>query len=253
MNTQTLALDRVVLDGRMSPDWPPALRAADPAIDRKVERAMSRLTRFGPYIPKSTRVWRAYEMPPGNVRVVIVGQDPYPDPNLATGLAFSTGPNGPISDSLRNIFEELRTAVSSIPTSGDLSPWVDEGVFLLNRALTLPDTSAIGPRVHFGVWTPLLRATLRAIAAEGVNRPIAALLWGGGARRLGPNLEPNVRVFESSHPSPKSATYRDGTIDPFTGSKPFTRVNEWLTEQDPPARPIDWELVAASTLPLTNP
>ena len=253
MNVASLALDRIVLDGKMSPDWPPALRSVDPGIDRKVERGLSRLAQFGPHIPESAHVWRAYEMSPERVRIVIVGQDPYPDSNLATGLAFATGPNGPISDSLRNIFEELRPAVSSIPTSGDLTPWVDEGVFLLNRALTLPDASAIGPRVHFGVWAALLRATLCAVAAEGLNRPIAALLWGGEARQLGKHLEPNVRVFESSHPSPKSANYSDGVIDPFTGSKPFTRVNKWLSEQDPPSPPINWELIAPSTQSLTTP
>jgi uracil-DNA glycosylase len=243
MNAQTPILDQLVLDGRMAADWPPSLRAVDPAIDVKVERCLSKVRQFRPYVPKSTLVWRVFEMPPKQVRVVIVGQDPYPNPALATGLAFSTGPRGPISESLEYIFDELKNTGVQLPAHGDLSRWIDQGVFLLNRALTLPQTSSTGPRVHFGLWAAVLRATLRAIAVEGSSRPIAALLWGAKARQLRQFLEPDVQVFESSHPSPKSATYEDGVVDPFVGSRPFTKVNSWLAAQDPPAPPVNWDLV----------
>lgn len=243
MNSPKPTLDQLVLDGKVAAEWPSALRAVDPAVDIRVDRCLSKVNRFSPYVPVPSRVWRVYEMPPQEVRVVIIGQDPYPNPGLATGLAFSTGPRGPISDSLTYIFDELKGAGVQLPTYGDLSRWADQGVFLLNRALTLPQASAAGPRVHFGVWAPVLSATLRAIAVEGKRRPVAALLWGAKARHLRKYLEPEVRIFTSSHPSPKSATYDDGVVGPFVGSQPFTKVNKWLAAQDPPAPLVDWALV----------
>lgn len=227
----------------MAADWPSALRAVDPSIDIKVDRCLSKVSHFRPYVPIPARVWRVYEMPLKEVRVVIIGQDPYPNPTLATGLAFSTGPHGPISDSLAFIFDELKNAGVQLPVYGNLSRWAHQGVFLLNRALTLPQACATGPGVHFGVWAPVLRTTLRAIALEGSNRPIAAILWGAKARHLRPFLEPGARIFTSTHPSPKSATYDDGVVDPFVGSRPFTKVNRWFAVQDPPSPPVDWGLV----------
>ncbi len=132
-----LALDQLALNGQVASDWPSALRAIDPSIDRKIDRCLANVSNAGPYTPKPDWVWRAFRMSPKSVRVLIVGQDPYPDPALATGIAFSTGPNGPISDSLKNIYGELRGAVGRLPNDGDLTPWTNQGVFLLNRALTV--------------------------------------------------------------------------------------------------------------------
>lgn len=237
------ALDQLALESKIAAAWPSALRAIDPAIDIHVDHCLSKLSRFRPYLPISTRVWRVYEMPPEDVRVVIIGQDPYPNAALATGLAFSTGSRGPISGSLAFIFDELTHAGVRRPVYGDLSRWAQQGVFLLNRSLTLPQASAKGPRVHFGIWAPILRTTLRAIALEGSSRPIAAILWGAKARRLRQYLEPEVKVFTSTHPSPKSATYDDGILDPFAGSRPFTKVNGWFAAQNPPAPPVNWAVV----------
>lgn len=238
-----LTLDRLVSNGRVAPDWPDALRKIDKSIDAKIDACVNKLKDCGPYLPSPQLLWRAFEMPLANVRVLIVGQDPYPDQHLATGIAFSTGPGGAVSDSLTNIYGELRGSVRQLPSDGNLEPWTKEGVLLLNRSLTIPRLKTSKPRVHFSWWSPLLRATLGAVARDGLSRPIVSLLWGVPAIHLRKYLEPNVKVFASSHPSPKSAEAAAADEIPFVGSRPFSRVDAWFASKDPKAPPINWELV----------
>lgn len=236
-------LDALVRDQKVAPDWVEALRRVDPTIDGKVDLCLTKLSGSGPYLPTEGAIWRAFEVPLADVRVLILGQDPYPNPCHAVGLSFSTGPNGPIPASLRNIYVELRECGYEPPNHGDLSAWSQQGVMLLNRALTLPLNPLARRRRHVGWWAPIVTAAAKAIALEAEDRPIAALLWGVPAHGMRRYLEPNVKVFAASHPAPRSLARSAGAEEPFRRSAPFARVNDWLTQRDPPAIEIDWKLV----------
>jgi uracil-DNA glycosylase len=176
-------------------------------------------------------VLRAFERPLAGVRVLIVGQDPYPTPGHAVGLSFSVGPDvRPIPKSLVNIFREYQDDLGfPPPSSGDLSPWADRGVLLLNRALTVQPGQ---PNSHHGRgWEEVTEQAIRALAARG--GPLVAILWGRNARNLRPLLG-SVPAIESAHPSPLSA--HNG----FFGSRPFSRANAALEAQG--AQPVDWRL-----------
>ena len=183
------------------------------------------------YLPAGDHVLRAFERPLEDVRVLIVGQDPYPTPGHAVGLSFSVAPDvRPIPRSLVNIFSELESDLGlPRPTSGDLSPWADQGVLLLNRVLTVAPGK---PASHRGKgWESVTAAAIAALVQRG--GPLVAILWGRDARNLVPHL-PGIPAIESAHPSPLSA--HTG----FFGSKPFSRANELLAQQG--AAPIDWSL-----------
>ena len=183
------------------------------------------------YLPAGDHVLRAFERPLEDVRVLIVGQDPYPTPGHAVGLSFSVAPDvRPIPRSLVNIFSELGSDLGlPRPTSGDLSPWADQGVLLLNRVLTVAPGK---PASHRGKgWESVTAAAIAALVQRG--GPLVAILWGRDARNLVPHL-PGIPAIESAHPSPLSA--HSG----FFGSKPFSRANELLAQQG--AAPIDWSL-----------
>lgn len=241
MGDSTKTLDALVRDQRIAPDWAEGLRRVDPGIDAKVDACLTKLAGSGPYLPAEDAIWRAFEVRLASVRVLILGQDPYPNPSHAVGLSFSTGANGPIPASLRNVYLELRECVYEPPNHGDLSAWSERGVMLLNRALTLPLDPHARPRRHFRWWAPLVASAAKAIALEAAGRPIAALLWGVPAHRMRAHLEPNVRVFAASHPAPRSVTRSAGGEVPFRGSAPFTRINDWMTQREAPT--IDWKLV----------
>jgi uracil-DNA glycosylase len=166
--------------------------------------------------------------PPAAVRVVILGQDPYPTPGHAHGLAFSVSPDvRPLPRSLSNIFRELQDDLGVSPPDGDLRPWARQGVLLLNTCLSVPAGQA---QAHARLgWQRLAEDVL-----DEVSRcPTAFLLWGGQARALRPAIRDGGHlVIESAHPSPLSA--RRG----FFGSRPFSRVNDWLAAQGQP--PIAW-------------
>lgn len=183
------------------------------------------------YLPAGPHVLRAFERPLEEVRVLIVGQDPYPTPGHAVGLSFSVAPDvRPIPRSLANIYAELQSDLGvPLPTSGDLTPWADRGVLLLNRVLTVrPGT----PASHRGQgWEEVTACAISALVARG--GPLVAILWGRDARSLAPHLGGMPRI-ESAHPSPLSA--RSG----FFGSRPFSRANDLLVRQG--ADPIDWSL-----------
>ena len=183
------------------------------------------------FLPAGDRVFAAFARPFADVRVLVVGQDPYPTPGHAVGLSFSVGPQvRPLPRSLQNIFRELQEDVGGpAPTSGDLTPWADRGVLLLNRVLTV--TPGI-PGSHRGRgWEQVTEQAIRSLVARG--RPLVAILWGRDARNLRPLLGATPAI-ESAHPSPLSA--HNG----FFGSRPFSRVNELLTRQG--ADPVDWLL-----------
>ncbi|HWK25428.1 MAG TPA: uracil-DNA glycosylase [Solirubrobacter sp.] len=183
------------------------------------------------FLPRGEYVLRAFERPLDAVRVLIVGQDPYPTPGHAVGLCFSVAPDvRPLPKSLVNIFREYSDDLGyPPPATGDLSPWADRGVLLLNRALTV---EAGRPNSHQGRgWEEVTEAAIRALAARG--GPLVAILWGRNARNLKPLLG-DVPCVESAHPSPLSA--HNG----FFGSRPFSRANALLERQG--AEPVDWRL-----------
>ncbi len=164
---------------------------------------------------------------PETTRVLILGQDPYPTPGHANGLAFSVTPTTPLPKSLKNIFSELEHDTGSSPMHGDLGHWADQGVLLLNTALTTPAHEA-GGHAKLG-WDELTRQILGRLS----DRPRAFLLWGKPAQSQRKNITGDHHLFvESPHPSPLSA-YRG-----FFGSRPFSKVNAWLTARG--ETPIDW-------------
>jgi uracil-DNA glycosylase len=183
------------------------------------------------YLPAGENVLRAFSQPFADVRVLIMGQDPYPTPGHAVGLSFSV-PAGlrPLPPSLVNIFREYSSDLGyPAPASGDLSPWTGHGVLLLNRVLTVQPRK---PGSHRGKgWEAVTEQAIRALAARGV--PLVAILWGRDARDLAPLLG-QVPLIESAHPSPYSADRG------FFGSRPFSRANLLLEQQG--GTPADWKL-----------
>ncbi|MGI5164537.1 uracil-DNA glycosylase [Spirillospora sp. CA-253888] len=183
------------------------------------------------YLPAGPHILRAFQQPFDEVRVLIVGQDPYPTPGHAVGLSFSVAPEvRPLPASLVNIFRELQNDLGlPQPSNGDLTPWTHQGVLLLNRALTVMPRK---PNSHQGKgWEEVTEQAIRALAARG--KPLVAILWGRNARNLRPLLG-GVPAIESAHPSPYSAD------SGFFGSRPFSRANRYLEQQG--AAPVDWKL-----------
>lgn len=198
-----------------SHDWP------------KISAAINAETRA--ILPPAPQRFAALALtPPEAVRVVILGQDPYPTPGHAHGLAFSVEPDvRPLPRSLKNIYAEMVADIGACPANGDLRPWAAQGVLLLNTCLSVP-SGAAGGHARLG-WQRLAEAVLDAVSA----RPCAFLLWGAQAQGLRGFIRPGAHlVIESPHPSPLSA--RRG----FFGSRPFGRVNDWLAARQ--QVPIDW-------------
>ncbi|MDQ3578063.1 MAG: uracil-DNA glycosylase [Actinomycetota bacterium] len=183
------------------------------------------------YLPAGSAVLRAFAQPLSSVRVLIVGQDPYPTPGHAVGLSFSVAPDvRPIPKSLINIYKEYAEDLGyPLPSNGDLTPWAEHGVLLLNRALTVAPGKS---NAHQGKgWEDVTAQAITALVERG--GPLVAILWGRNARNLKPMLGA-VPAIESAHPSPLSAHAG------FFGSRPFSRANALLVEQG--AEPIDWKL-----------
>ena len=183
------------------------------------------------YLPAGDRVLRAFKQPFADVRVLIVGQDPYPTPGHPVGLSFSVDPSVKrLPGSLVNIFREYAEDLGyPQPSNGDLTPWTERGVLLLNRVLTVEPGK---PGSHRGKgWEEVTEQAIRALAKR--DTPLVAILWGRDARNLAPLLGSIPRI-ESAHPSPMSA--HNG----FFGTRPFSRANQLLGNQG--ADPIDWRL-----------
>jgi uracil-DNA glycosylase len=183
------------------------------------------------YLPAGEQVLRAFTQPLDAVRVVIVGQDPYPGPGHAVGLAFSVPAQvHPIPRSLQNIYQELEADLEiPPPRNGDLSRWADQGVLLLNRVLTV-QPGASGSHRGKG-WETVTGQAISALSARG--GPLVAMLWGHDAQTSEPLLA-KVPCIKTPHPSPLSA--RRG----FFGSRPFSRANDLLRQQG--AEPVSWSL-----------
>jgi uracil-DNA glycosylase len=183
------------------------------------------------YLPAGEHILRAFCQPFADVRVLIVGQDPYPTPGHPIGLSFAVERDvRPIPRSLQNIYRELRDDLGvEPPAHGDLTAWADHGVLLLNRSLTVAPGA---PASHRGKgWEAVTDQAIRALVARAT--PLVAILWGRDARSLRPLLGATP-VIESAHPSPMSAA------NGFFGSRPFSRANALLVEQG--AEPVDWSL-----------
>ncbi|SEO95170.1 Uracil-DNA glycosylase [Salinihabitans flavidus] len=185
-------------------------------------------TEIAPILPPAKERFAALTLtPPGATRVVILGQDPYPTPGHAHGLAFSVTPGTPLPRSLVNIFKELQDDLGFSRQSGDLRGWARQGVLLLNTALTVRAREANSHR-DLG-WQTLAHQVLDHVS----QRPTAFVLWGRQAQALAPHIRSGDHlIIETAHPSPLSA--RRG----FFGSRPFSRINSWLADRDEP--PIDW-------------
>ena len=179
--------------------------------------------------PAYENVLRVFTYPLSHYRAVIVGQDPYPTPGYATGLAFSVSPEvTKLPASLKNIFTEYVSDTGfSFPVNGDLSNWADNGVALLNSSLTL-NLDDKSEHLRIG-WQLITSAALDVLAIHGA----VAILWGSHAQKLGSKF-PDTHKIESVHPSPLSA-YRG-----FFASKPFTRCNDLLISSE--MSPILWDL-----------
>lgn len=184
----------------------------------------------GAYFPHGSQILRAFTRPFDQVRVLVAGQDPYPTPGHAVGLSFSVAPGCEIPRSLQNIFTEYSHDLElPMPTSGDLTPWTDQGVCLLNRTLTVAPGA---PASHRGIgWEKITEHAVTALAERG--GPLVAILWGRQAQELTPLLG-QTPIIASTHPSPLSAARG------FFGSRPFSRANAALVGQG--AEPIDWRL-----------
>ncbi len=217
----------------MEPGWAKALAPVADDVAKMGEFLRNEVAEGRKYLPASEHILRAFQQPFDDVKVIIVGQDPYPTPGHAIGLSFAVAPDvRPLPKSLVNIFNEYRDDLGHpLPANGDLTPWADQGVLLLNRSLSVaPGT----PASHRGKgWEAVTEQAIRALAERG--GPAVAVLWGADARKLKDLLGP-IPSIESAHPSPLSA--RRG----FFGSKPFSRVNALLAEQG--GEPVDWRLPA---------
>lgn len=231
-------LSGLVEKGLVAPDWAAALAPVDERIAGMGRFLRDEIAAGRPYLPAGDQILRAFQRPLADVRVLIVGQDPYPTPGHPIGLSFAVAPDvRPLPASLRNIYAELRTDLGIEPPShGDLTAWADRGVMLLNRVLTVRPNEAASHRGRG--WEQVTECAIAALAARG--GPCAAILWGRDAQALKPNLGP-IPWVESAHPSPLSASRG------FFGSRPFSRVNRLLSDQG--GTPLDWSLPASGNAP----
>jgi uracil-DNA glycosylase len=216
----------------VDPGWAEALEPVADRIAAMGEFLRAEVAAGRRYLPSGENVLRAFKQPLADVRVLIVGQDPYPTPGHPVGLSFSVAPSVKrLPGSLVNIFREYSDDLGyPAPACGDLTPWSQRGVLLLNRVLTVQPGQ---PGSHRGKgWEEVTEQAIRALAARKA-RPLVAILWGRDARTLVPLLDGIGRV-ESAHPSPYSAA------NGFFGSRPFSRANQLLEQQD--AEPVDWKL-----------
>jgi uracil-DNA glycosylase len=211
--------------------WAEALAPVADQITAMGEFLRAEVAAGRTYLPAGDNVLRAFKQPFHQVRVLIVGQDPYPTPGHPVGLSFSVAPEvRPLPKSLINIFREYSDDLGfPLPGNGDLTPWTEHGVLLLNRALTVMPHK---PNSHQGKgWEEITEQAIKALAAR--EEPLVAILWGRNARNLRPLLG-QYPAIESAHPSPMSASAG------FFGSRPFSRANTLLQQQS--ADPIDWKL-----------
>ena len=233
MTSASTDAPRANLTELVGPGWDEVLRPVQPQLQQlgdflRAEQAAGRR-----FLPSGENILAAFRQPFDDVRVLLVGQDPYPTPGHAIGLCFSVAGNvRPVPRSLQNIYREYCEDLGHPqPGNGDLTPWTRQGVMLLNRVLTVRPGA---PASHRGKgWEAITEHAIRALVAR--DKPLVAILWGSDARGLRPLLG-ETPIVASAHPSPLSA-HRG-----FFGSRPFSRANELLVEQG--AEPVDWRLPA---------
>jgi uracil-DNA glycosylase len=215
----------------LDPGWAEALEPVAGEIAAMGDFLREEVAAGRGYLPSGPNVLRAFTYPLPDVRVLIVGQDPYPTPGHPIGLSFAVERHvRPVPRSLGNIYKELQGDLGITPPAhGDLTSWASNGVMLLNRVLTVQDGVA-GSHRGKG-WEAVTELAIRALVARGT--PLVAILWGRDAANLRPLLA-DTPVIESPHPSPLSASRG------FFGSKPFSRANALLVDQG--AEPVDWRL-----------
>ena len=225
------ALADLVAKGLVAPDWAEGLAPVDDRLTSMGRFLREEIAAGRSYLPAGDRILRAFQRPLASVKVLVVGQDPYPTPGHPVGLSFSVAPDvRPIPRSLSNIYRELSTDLGIAPADhGDLTAWADQGVMLLNRVLTVRPGEAASHRGRG--WEAVTEQAILAFVSRG--GPRAAILWGRDAQSLKPVLG-DVPWVESSHPSPLSASRG------FFGSRPFSRVNALLEQQG--GAPVDWRL-----------
>nr|WP_143336787.1 uracil-DNA glycosylase [Corynebacterium pacaense] len=217
----------IVGDLPIHPSWMPVLEPVSTEIAELVEFLDGQKA----YLPAREDIFRVFTYPFDEVKVLIVGQDPYPTPGHAMGLSFSTRAGvRPLPRSLSNIFREMSADLGiAVPRDGDLSAWSRQGVALFNRVLTVAPGK---PASHRGKgWEKVTEVAIRALAQRG--RPLVAILWGRQAQSCRAFLGDTPCIC-SAHPSPLSASRG------FFGSRPFSRANEILLSLG--ASPVDWRL-----------
>jgi uracil-DNA glycosylase len=214
---------------QMHPTWQAALfDCTDLLLLMEVRLA----SEFRPYTPAPHRIMRAFENSIDDVKVLIIGQDPYPTENVAIGLSFAvdTELDEPLPRSLQNILKEVASDLGpNVRTKGDLSRWSNQGVLLLNRHLTTLVGEAAG-HANLG-WDRFTDKVVAALAKHHGDKMVA-ILWGKHAAELEPLLG-NATIIKSAHPSPLSASRG------FFGSKPFSKANEALKKVG--RTPVKWD------------
>ncbi|PZE62272.1 uracil-DNA glycosylase [Curtobacterium sp. MCPF17_047] len=217
----------------VDPGWAAALAPVEDDVHRIGAWLRAETEAGRPYLPAGPAVLRAFEEPFDRVKVLVVGQDPYPTPGHPIGLSFAVDPHvRPVPRSLQNVYRELHDDLGvTPPPHGDLRAWSDQGVLLLNRVLTV----GVGePASHRGKgWERVTERAVEALVAR--DRPLVAVLWGAQAASVRPLLG-DTPVVASAHPSPLSAARG------FFGSRPFSAVNDLLVAQG--ADPVEWTLPA---------
>lgn len=213
----------------LAPDWADALAPVEEDIRRLGDFLRAEVAAGRGYLPEGPNVLRAFTRPMADVRVLIVGQDPYPTPGHPIGLSFAVDRHvRPVPRSLRNIYAELQSDLGlPLAEHGDLSSWQDQGVLLLNRVLTVSPGQPASHRRRG--WERITETAIKALVARG--GPLVAILWGRDAQNLAPWLG-EVPHIDSAHPSPLSASRG------FFGTRPFSRANDLLAAQD--SGPVDW-------------
>ncbi|HYP72967.1 MAG TPA: uracil-DNA glycosylase [Microbacterium sp.] len=234
-----MTLDELAAAGLIDAEWATALAPVAGDIAALGDRLRAETSSGRGYLPAGDRVLRAFARPLSDVKVLIVGQDPYPTPGHPIGLSFAVDAHvRPLPRSLGNIYRELHDDLGIAPAPhGDLSAWSDQGVMLLNRVLTVAPGA---PASHRGWgWEKVTEHAIRTLVAR--DRPLVAILWGRDAANLRPLLG-ETPIIESAHPSPLSASRG------FFGSKPFSRANALLTGLG--AGEVDWRLPGSLPTPL---
>ena len=226
-----LSLHELAEAGLIDPGWADALAPVSDTIAELGERLRGEVAAGRGYLPAGDRVLRAFAQPMDRVKVLIVGQDPYPTPGHPIGLSFAVDRSvRPLPRSLSNIYTELRDDLGIAPaTHGDLSAWSEQGVMLLNRVLTVTAGASASHR-GWG-WERVTECAIQQLVAR--QRPLVAILWGRDAANLRPMLGDTPAVA-SAHPSPLSASRG------FFGSRPFSQANALLQQQG--AEPVDWQI-----------